>query len=137
MNYMSEVAKMLGVEFGEVFYVIDSSGKKISPNYYIAMDGILSDTTPAAKNMGILNKILCGEYTIKRKSWKPKHGETYWFVEIHTDKDGYVGSQEYYYDCSVDVNYYKLGNCYRTREEAEENIDKWIAFYASDEVLEV
>lgn len=35
------------------------------------------------------------------------------------------------------MNYYKLGNCYRTKAEAEFNRDKWMAFYASDEVLEV
>lgn len=131
MNYMSEVAKILGVEFGEVFYVIDSSGKKISPNYYIAMDGILSDTTPAAKNMGILNKILCGEYTIKRKSWKPNLNDEYYFVE-----EDYVYS-EFWIDSWIDKLYYKIGNCYRTREEAKANIEKWNVFFTSDEVLEV
>ena len=131
MNYMSEVAKMLGVELGEVFYVIDSSGKKISPNYYIAMDGILSDTTPAAKNMGILNKILCGEYTIKRKSWKPKLNDEYYFEE-----EDYVYS-EFWIDSWIDKLYYKIGNCYRTREEAKANIEKWNVFFTSDEVLEV
>lgn len=44
---------------------------------------------------------------------------------------------KYWDDCSSHKNYYKLGNFYRTCEEAEANRDKWIAFYASDEVLEV
>ena len=37
----------------------------------------------------------------------------------------------------IDRMLYKLGNFYRTAEEAEANRDKWVAFYASDEVLEV
>lgn len=30
-----------------------------------------------------------------------------------------------------------VGNCYRTYEEAKKNKDKWVVFYASDEVMEV
>jgi hypothetical protein len=133
MNYMSEVAKMLGVELGEVFYVIDSSGKKISPNYYITVDGILSDTTPAAKNMGILNKILCGEYTIKRKPWKPQVDDYFWYI----DADGTYVNDVWDNDSAYCLNLYKLGNCYCTEKEAEADYYKWIAFYASNEVLEV
>ena len=40
-------------------------------------------------------------------------------------------------DRTLDYSLYKLGNCYRTEEEAESNRDKWVTFYASDEVLEV
>ena len=137
MNYMEQVAKMLGVEFGERFRLYDEE-REYDVDYYFLEDGIYVDICkPYRANSGLLFDIVSGKYIIKRKPWKPKDGEKFWFVEIHTDKDGYVGDQEYYYDCSVDVNFYKLGNCYRTKEEAEANIDKWVEFYASDEVLEV
>ena len=137
MNYMSEVAKMLGVELGERFKLFDKE-YDYKFEYYLSDDGIVLDGEGlACDSKKVLHDILCGKYYIKRKPWKPKNGEKFWFVEIHTDKDGYVGSQEYYYDCSVDVNFYKIGNCYRTKEEAKANIDKWVAFYKSDEVLEV
>ena len=58
---------------------------------------------------------------------------------VEIEKDGDIREIEWH-PCrymSNHVNRYKLGNCYRTREEAEANRDKWVAFYASDDVLEV
>ena len=79
---------------------------------------------------------MTGELTIKRKPWKPKDRDAYFYVDKNGDvykstcfeKDDFV---------SEHLNYYKIGNCYQTPEEAEANRDKWVAFYASDEVLEV
>ncbi len=68
--------------------------------------------------------------------WKPKDFEEYWVVDIDLDCC-HVGTDVYYSWCAACVNFYKIGNCYKTKEEAEANIDKWISFYASDEVLEV
>lgn len=132
MNYMSEVAKMFGVELGESFY-INTQG---DTEYVFTANGLFPAYGSVVCN-NTLNELLTGTASIKRKPWKPKYGEEYWFVEILTDEDGYVGSEEYFDECSVCVNYYKIGNCYRTKKEAEANIDKWIKFYASDEVLEV
>ena len=50
--------------------------------------------------------------------------------------DGYVYKM-CYCGSNEDKTFYKLGNCYRTCEEAEANRDKWVKFYVSDEVLEV
>ena len=134
-NHMAEVAKMLGVELGEEFeidYATDIttlSAKITDTGFYIINSNNLEFS-------GLfLNLLLSGQLEIKRKPWKPKRGETYWYVE----KDGDIWEMEWH-PCrymSDHVNRYKLGNCYRTREEAEANRDKWIAFYASDEVLEV
>ena len=129
-NYMSQIAKMLGVELGERF---DING--FNEFYFLDTDGLYSFNGTYCKCDEYFSKLLAGELTIKRKPWKPKRGETYWYVE----KDGDVLEMEWH-PCrymSNHVNRYKLGNCYRTREEAEANRDKWVAFYASDEVLEV
>lgn len=77
-------------------------------------------------------KILDGKMVIKHKPWKPSEGDKYWYVSSD-------GSVDYYSwtDDTMDFLAYKLGNCYKTEREAEANRDKWIAFYASDEVLEV
>jgi hypothetical protein len=56
----------------------------------------------------------------------------YYFLDRNGDADC-----SYWNDNFVDICLYKLGNCYRTAQEAEVNRDKWKAFYASDEVLEV
>ena len=129
-NYMSQVAKMLGVELGERF---DING--FNEFYFLETDGLYSFNGTYCKCDEYFSKLLAGELTIKHEPWKPKRGETYWYVE----KDGDIWEMEWH-PCrymSDHVNRYKLGNCYRTRKEAEANRDKWVAFYASDEVLEV
>lgn len=129
-NHMSQVAKMLGVELGEEFEC--SNGYK----YVLKEDGIieskynyrLSANTFSSALIALLN----GELTIKCNPWKPKKNDFYYYV----DQGGCVISSRWW-NSYTEVLLYKLGNCYRTREEAEANRDKWIAFYTSDEVLEV
>lgn len=127
MNYMAEVAKMLGVELGESFYI--STNGNIE--YVFTANGLFPVNGSVVCN-NTLNELLSGTAYIKRKPWKPKKYESYWLV----DEDGDVRCDEFVKE-SPELNYYKLGNCYRTKEEAAANRDKWIAFYASDEVLEV
>ena len=136
MNYMSEVAKMLGVELGEKFELK-------SPNdscYTLAMfteDGLKIVETNVSDQCFwkpyALGNLLKGNYTIKRKPWKPRASEIFWHIS-HSGE-----AQCWRWDNGVDeyLNYYKLGNCYKTAKEADANRDKWLAFYASDEVLEV
>ena len=80
-----------------------------------------------------LHGLLVGNLIIKRKPWKPSCGETYYYVSY----SGIILEDRWATTGTKDRSLYRLGNCYRTREEAESNRDKWIAFYASDEVLEV
>jgi hypothetical protein len=59
----------------------------------------------------------------KPKVWKPEEGEKYYFV--HRD-----GSVLYYgwKGDEIDINYYSMGNCYKTRAEAEQALKTgWIA----------
>lgn len=125
-NYMAEVAKMLGVELGEYFLVEGFNGE-----YYLHQNGLYRRDDTLAFDSTLCD-ILAGNMTIKRKPWKPKHNEMYYNVE----SDGSIDVSPWG-SSSCNLNYYKLGNCYRTKEEAEANRDKWIAFYASDEILEV
>ena len=78
-------------------------------------DGKLYITPKAWKNV-----MASGGYTLKK-----------------TDGDVLEMEWHPYRYMSNHVNRYKLGNCYRTKEEAEANRDKWVKFYKSDEVLEV
>lgn len=136
MNYMSEVAKMLGVELGEEFEII-------FPNANCHATALLNSEKLYIKDHNIANQdmwqsyaltyILNGTYKIKRKPWKPKVNEMFW----HINKCGDLVCwrwQDYVDDY---LNYYKLGNCYRTEAEAKLNVNRWVEFYASDEVLEV
>ena len=123
-NHMTEVAKILGVEIGEEFEIKGYNG-----SYYWTYDGLYHNGFKCEKT---LNDLLVGVCTIKHKPWKPIINDTYYFVRI----DGDVSSAQWISNV-WDHSIYKLGNCYHTREEAEANCDKWVAFYASDEVLEV
>ena len=123
-NYMNEVAKMLGVEIGEEFYCNDGYcfTYKITDRG-LSLNGVLSAET--------LMMLLNGLLTIKRKPWKPNANDIFW--SINADGNAvwsvWIGATQ-------QLLCYKLGNCYRAEEEAVANRDKWISFYASDEVLE-
>ena len=131
-NHMAEVAKMLGVELGEEFE-IDYSGSDVILSAKVTDTGFRIINSNSLEFSGLfLNLLLSGQLKIKRKPWKPIINDTYYFVR----SDGDVSSAQWINNV-WDNSIYKLGNCYRTEEEAESNRDKWIAFYASDEVLEV
>ena len=134
MNHMAEVAKLLGVELGERFKVV-FAGVQYAVDYYLSEDGIKIDEEGAVCKQDLLKDLICGEYSIKRKPWKPKDGDVYWYVCA----DGDLAVEEWWESAKeiCDMNTYKLGNCYRTKEEAEANREKWIKFYASDDILEV
>ena len=138
MNHMAEVAKMLGVELGEEFEIEFPAPSTISTTAVFKENEFRIVKTDAYImtpywNYSVLHSLLVGNLIIKRKPWKPKCGEEYWYVTI---LDREIGL-DIWRDTLRDITLYKLGNCYRTREEAEANRDKWVKFYASDEVLEV
>lgn len=140
MNYMPEVAKMLGVELGERFKInfrndpTNISGRNISDNEYFFSDRGVEVITAGYSciSADVLFKLIGGEWEVYRKPWKPNLDDQYYYV----DEIGYACSDPWI-NSALDMVLYKIGNCYRTKEEAEANRDKWISFYKSDEVLEV
>lgn len=126
MNHMAEVAKLLGIEPGEFFEVHGCDGI-----YFLACDGLYNNNSGFAAG-DVLIKLLSGECHIKRKPYKPNEYEIYWCIDAFGSILDHKWEKRW-----MDIMYYKLGNCYRTKEEAEANRDKWLAFYSSDEVLEV
>ena len=129
---MAEVAKLLGVEIGEEFEISNNGNAVVkltkSGLEIVSCLGPLIDNAESV----CLRNLLTGGYIIKRKPWKPKDNDHYYRI----NECGNVECDEWL-SFGEDIVWYKLGNCYRTKEEAEANRDKWLAFYASDEVLEV
>ena len=125
-NHMAEVAKMLGVELGEEF---DVGPYNVT---YVLLDDGVHNVSSGLLCPDSLTSLLSGKWIIKHKPWKPSGGDKYWYISSN-------GSACYYHWTSdvLDFLFYKVGNCYKTAQEAEDNRDKWVAFYASDEVLEV
>ena len=131
-NHMKEVSNMLGVELGERFQVFDSVGREYPCKFYFTEKDIMIDGTDNCADTNMLKLLVCGIYTIKHQPWMPNCTDTYYSVGA----DGYVEFN--YWECdTIDLNYYKLGNCYPSPQKAEANKDKWIAFYSSNDVLEV
>ncbi len=126
MNYMPEVAKMLGVELGEEINV-----GTIGVRYVLTNDGLFY-SADGSRCDHILINILTDKTNIKYDPWKPSKNETFYFV----DEDGVICSDEWI-NCWTDNILYRIGNCYRTKDAAEKDISKWIAFYRSNEVLEI
>ena len=123
---MNEVAKLLGVRIGENFEIDTKEGKFVFDN-----DGLYSmcyqDYCP-----DVFCQMLAGRLKIKPQPWKPALNKTYYSVD---ENGGIV--QDLWWGDYLDIMSYRLGNCYATESEAEKHRDKWIAFYASDEILEV
>lgn len=135
MNYMAEVAKLLGVELDEEFEI--DYGRTRTSTATITKNGLRIINTNMLDFSGDLNRttldwLLIGGCYIKRKPYKPNRNDSYWTIHRGGNSVCLVWS-----DDIIDFYAYKLGNCYRTKEEAEANREKWLAFYASDEVLEV
>ena len=126
---MEQVAEILGVKIGEEFKCAESGF-----TYKLTTQGIICPEHSSDYKIygGILNAFLNGICTIKRPPYKPENNTWYWSIKPN-------GECAYllWRNCHDDHDKYKLGNCYRTKEEAKANRDKWISFYESDEVLEV
>lgn len=137
MNYMAEVANMLGVELGEEFkcdngYKYMFTEKGVISHDFVRHGLYLRPDEEAEHYVNILMSLLNGSLTIISKPWHPNKNDIFWSVDA-------VGNAMWgvWQGTTQHLTYYKLGNCYRTQEEAEANRGKWISFYASDEVLDV
>jgi hypothetical protein len=124
INYMSEVANILGVEMNK-----DFECKENDYMYRLTERGCTCNGCYGADS---LMMFLCGELTIRRKPWMPKVDEYYWVVKPD-------GEMMYirWYGGATDMTFYKLGNCYRLKAAAESDRKKWMDFYASGEVLDI
>lgn len=117
-NLMPEVAKMLGVEIGEEFKV--DTGKS-DLTYKLTENELLYQWEGEKLweiNDSVLRQLLSGKSIIKKLPWKPKCGERYWHV---ADDETY---NPMWTDAMFDYSCLKLGNCFRTKEEAEANADR-------------
>lgn len=118
MNYYKQIAEMLGIELGEEFSLKGNyTGEINRPRYKITQEEGLMYSTGSKewKRSIILLSIIDGAYSIVKLPWKPKNGDSYY----RWGKDGRRAYYESWYDRGLDLSYWKLGNCFKTREEAE------------------
>ncbi len=127
-NYMADVAKMLGVEIGEEFNLVDKDGIPSAYNpFHIEARGFIDCT--GDDDAGFLIALLTGDFEIVKKPWKPKTDGTYY--AINPLNKSVVGI--YWWDNQNDEMLYLLGNCFKTRSEAEKNIEAYCKYLEARE----
>lgn len=124
MNYMEQIAKMLGVELDEEFYLEDVTDggyvtyDEVKTVFRLSNSGMLIEDEHIANSWidlthHYLPELLTGRYTIVKKPWKPKENEEYYWVDLKSR----VVKGNFNCDYTWDVTRYQLGNCFRTKEE--------------------
>ena len=135
-NYMEEVARLIGVELNEEFELVFDPSSTCHATIKLTTDGVKVIETDVYDIFNfksyLLEHLLKGNYGIKKKPFKPKFNEKYYSIGV----DGSVENGTWLNDF-LDYTLYKVGNCYRTVEEARANYIKWGEFYGSDEVLTI
>lgn len=114
-NYMTEVAKMLGVEIGEPFDVLDENGEKLAYGPHKITDNVIVDCE-GDEGPNLFYDLLRGKYTLQKRPWKPKNGEDYYYIRTI---DGFFGQTTFSNINVNDLAAINMGNCFPSKEVAE------------------
>ena len=118
MNYMKQIAQMLGVELGEEFKIKDPKNGEILNIIFEFDNSGLVRRAPRLEQIWMpdsegLHQLLIGGFEIVKKPWKPSRGLRYYYVTPIKTLDHTVFDSSSYWD----VMAYTVGNCFRTKEE--------------------
>lgn len=119
MNRIAEVAKLLGVEIGEEFEIDEYEGI-----YRITNDGVKGRS--GVIHTMALNDLLTERAEIIKLPFRPKYNTVYHTISYNSFINKWDTSYTTFANTDFDLNRIALGNCYKTREEAELNKQKII-----------
>jgi hypothetical protein len=81
----------------------------------------IKDEIPNSGNADVEVPNSGNEVVEVKELWKPKVGESYWIIELYPIKAvNQITSDGF----NKDEYLYKIGNCFKTREEAERALEK-------------
>lgn len=119
MTYYKQFAEMLGLELGEEFNLICTEEETDENTYKITEDGMYYQGIQHDSWWGepykTLDSLLMGEVKAVPKPWKPKYGDAYWKWATNLE----LAQFKRWNDASTDFACWKLGNCFKTSEEAQ------------------
>ena len=120
MNYWKKFAEILELDLEQEFYLTDVDGNtKGELIYKFTEDGLLYKSPTLVKwsksSSGIILRLLNGDYKVVSKPWKPKKGEKYFYYAKAFGQTVY----KIWIDENYDLLLWKVGNCFRTEEEAK------------------
>ena len=119
-NYMSEVAKVLGVQILERFIIKNNDFQETvvigSNGFYV----VGPNNELGQEDCELFSKVLQGCYEIVKLPWTPKYNEPYWTMIFYSD--GKPFARKFIWSGHIeDFTKKALGMVYRTKEEAEKN----------------
>lgn len=123
MNYMPEVARMLGVEIGEEFDIFNNEMEELVHGPYKIIDNAIVDYV-GCKTKDLLCGLLTGEYTLQKRPWRPKEGG--WFYHIYGNGGG-LTAKFFNFNNVYDLALLNMGNCFPTKEAAEAAVPEMLA----------
>lgn len=127
-NRMAEVADLLGIKLGEVFFIKEQPGcfktyLKFTENGLMELADKNSWRKAAA---WMWEQLITGALKVNKLPWKPKMNEEYYVPYIHCAESSMCSVFPWHGD-KVDNKLYQLGLVCKTREEAIVMTKKMIA----------
>ena len=119
MNYYKKFAEMLGLELEQEFVLTDVDGNiKDIFTYKITEDGIFykSKISNDWFKTELVDALLNGCIKAVPKPWKPEKGEKYFYYAKAFGQTVY----KIWIDENYDLLLWKVGNCFKTEEEAKD-----------------
>ena len=127
-SHMKEVAKLLGVELGEVFFIKEyPSDSKIYLEFTEnGLEQSLDKDSWTKATGRVWERIITGALKINKLPWKPREGEKYYVPRIAVQPED---RHFYYYWTYDDINikHYHMGLVCKTPEEAIALTEKMLA----------
>lgn len=119
MNKMEDVAKLLGLELGQSFKIVDDT-YGIRQSYYRLTEEngceISDDNTSwVTVSAEVLKRLIMGDVRISKLPWKPAIGVEYYIPSITLAKKHDIRK---WYNIEDNERHYNLGIVCKTREEA-------------------
>lgn len=117
MNYYKQIAEMLGVELNEEFILENIYGNRYNECTYMFTElGLLHSCSTGFDKSYLLDTVIKGTLIVKKLPWKPEKGRPYWYYSEGW-KEATINNWD---DDLFDLLTWKVGNCFPTKEEAEE-----------------
>ena len=131
MNYIKEVAKLLGYEVGEEFNVIYNTGVYATHNPFKFIDTDLIDKD-GDNNNDVLIYLLTGHYTTEKIPFVPKMGEKFFSYGAGLERP-YI-EQLVWANICYDRERKLLGIIFKTKQEALNYLPTWLKRLEGEEL---
>lgn len=123
-TYMNEVASLLGVELEEEVRIVNKDCVELcNMPCRITVNGLIDKK--GEPRFHALSKLLEGEYKIVKMPWKPHDSDKFFYITMSDD----IVEKEYVKIIPYDCTLIRMGNYFKTKEEAESHKEKWLKYF--------